>query len=392
MLKKGQLLTALNLNNAYLSKTNTASQTVVGPVTFSGGITGSLSGNASTASRWATGRTITLTGEITAVSSAWTGSENLSIATTIANGAVVTDKIANANVTYAKIQNVTANRILGRISSNGTIQELTAANVRSMINVADGADKYTNWNLYMNDTSRASIGSGGIVNLKAGSNISLTYSASNNTITIASTDTNTATAIDNILDGSNSGTAITYAPYTTNLSTTGNRFYTHNTMPTATTLLNLSSHLRITQGTIGTTLTVNGDIIGNGKVIARTTDGWLRLNPTYTSSPPATAFHSGILVPSGLRADAGIASGAYSLAANEVRADIFRGKNSSYYVRPDNTSIAGLFAGKVGIGTVAPAEKLHVAGKAIADEGFKTGGFEIVYDSTSKCLNFNFVG
>ena len=349
MLKKGQLLTALNLNNAYLSKTNTASQTVIGPVTFSGGITGSLSGNASTASRWATGRTITLTGEVTAVSSAWTGSANLSIATTIANGAVVTDKIANANVTYAKIQNVTANRILGRISSNGTIQELTAANVRSMINVADGADKYTSWNLYMNDTSRASIGSGGIVNLKAGSNVSLTYSASNNTITIASTDTNTATAIDNILDGSNSGTAITYAPYTTNLSTTGNRFYTHNTMPTATTLLNLSSHLRITQGTIGTTLTVNGDIIGNGKVIARTTDGWLRLNPTYTSSPPATAFHSGVLIPSALSV-----------------------------------------SGNVGIGTTAPAYKLDVSGDVRATGKVTTrissGGASIVDGSSNSAL------
>lgn len=132
---------------------------------------------------------------------------------------------------------------------------------------------------------------------------------------------NTASAVDNILSGSNSGTAITYQPYTTSQATTGNRFYTHNTMPTATTLLNLSSHLRITQGTIGTTLTVNGDIIGNGKVIARTTDGWLRLNPTYTSSPPATAFHSGVFIPSALSV-----------------------------------------SGNVGIGTTSPSDPLHVVG------------------------------
>lgn len=137
---------------------------------------------------------------------------------------------------------------------------------------------------------------------------------------------NTASAVDNILSGSNSGTAITYQPYTTSQAATGNRFYTHNTMPTATTLLNLSSHLRITQGTIGTTLTVNGDIIGNGKVIARTTDGWLRLNPTYTSSPPATAFHSGVLIPSALSV-----------------------------------------SGNVGIGTTSPSQVLHVSGNIRAD-------------------------
>jgi len=52
-----------------------------------------------------------------------------------------TDHIANSQVTYAKIQNVSAtNRILGRDSSgSGVIEEITPANVRTMINVADGA-------------------------------------------------------------------------------------------------------------------------------------------------------------------------------------------------------------------------------------------------------------
>ena len=59
---------------------------------------------------------------------------------TISNsGATFT--IDNGVVTYAKIQNVSAtNRILGRDSSGaGAIEEITPANLRTMINVEDGA-------------------------------------------------------------------------------------------------------------------------------------------------------------------------------------------------------------------------------------------------------------
>ena len=54
---------------------------------------------------------------------------------------VITAKIANDNVTYAKIQNVSAtDRVLGRDSSGaGIIEEITPANLRTMINVEDGA-------------------------------------------------------------------------------------------------------------------------------------------------------------------------------------------------------------------------------------------------------------
>ena len=59
----------------------------------------------------------------------------------LASNSVVTAKIANDAVTYAKIQNVSAtNRILGRDSSGaGVIEEITPANLRTMINVEDGA-------------------------------------------------------------------------------------------------------------------------------------------------------------------------------------------------------------------------------------------------------------
>ena len=59
----------------------------------------------------------------------------------MADDAVGTDEIADDAVTYAKIQNVSAtDRILGRDSSGaGVIEEITPANLRTMINVEDGA-------------------------------------------------------------------------------------------------------------------------------------------------------------------------------------------------------------------------------------------------------------
>ena len=77
-----------------------------------------------------TARAIALTGDVTGTEN-FDGSAGISISSTIANDAV----------TYAKIQNVSAtNRILGRDSAGaGVIEEITPANLRTMINVEDGA-------------------------------------------------------------------------------------------------------------------------------------------------------------------------------------------------------------------------------------------------------------
>ena len=58
-------------------------------------------------------------------------------------------RIKDGGVTYAKIQNVSAtDRILGRDSSGaGAIEEITPANLRTMINVADGATAVTTENI-----------------------------------------------------------------------------------------------------------------------------------------------------------------------------------------------------------------------------------------------------
>jgi len=62
-------------------------------------------------------------------------------ATTIAANAVTTAKILDANVTNAKLANMAQNTIKGRITaSTGVPEDLTATNVRTIINVASGAD------------------------------------------------------------------------------------------------------------------------------------------------------------------------------------------------------------------------------------------------------------
>ena len=72
--------------------------------------------------------------------------------TALGNDDVTTSTIQDDAVTYAKIQNVSAtNRILGRDSSGaGAIEEITPANLRTMLNVADGATNVTNTNQLTN--------------------------------------------------------------------------------------------------------------------------------------------------------------------------------------------------------------------------------------------------
>ena len=49
------------------------------------------------------------------------------------------DYISDATITLGQIQDITADRILGRITTDGVATELTAAQVRTLLNVEDGA-------------------------------------------------------------------------------------------------------------------------------------------------------------------------------------------------------------------------------------------------------------
>ena len=118
---------------------------------FAGALTGNVTGNVSGSSGSTTGNAATATALETARTIAgvsFDGTANISLNNNaITNGAgyltsVGTSNITDDAVTYAKIQNVSAtNRILGRDSSGaGVIEEITPANLRTMINVEDGAD------------------------------------------------------------------------------------------------------------------------------------------------------------------------------------------------------------------------------------------------------------
>ena len=73
------------------------------------------------------------------------------------DGSIDTAHIADDQVTYAKIQNVSAtDRILGRDASGaGIIEEITPANLRTMLNVADGSNAYAHPNHTGDVTSTA---------------------------------------------------------------------------------------------------------------------------------------------------------------------------------------------------------------------------------------------
>tara|TARA_R100000388_G_C7242188_1_gene162252 strand:- start:1216 stop:2691 length:1476 start_codon:yes stop_codon:yes gene_type:complete len=113
------------------------------------GSSASCTGNSATATKLATARTI--------AGVSFDGSANISLNNnSITNGAgyltsVGTSNISDEAVTFAKVQNIAQNHILGRIASgSGETQQLSASELRTLINVADGATNVTNNNQLTN--------------------------------------------------------------------------------------------------------------------------------------------------------------------------------------------------------------------------------------------------
>ena len=88
------------------------------------------------------------------------------------DGSIDTAHIANDAVTVGKIQNIAQDRILGRQSSgSGDVQELNSANVRLMLNVADGATNSPTTTINNNADNRVITGSGTANTLNAESGV-----------------------------------------------------------------------------------------------------------------------------------------------------------------------------------------------------------------------------
>lgn len=82
----GSNVLSLGGSGAFVDKSS--AQTVGGVKTFSETIVGSVNGNAATATALATGRDISLTGDVTGTASAFNGTANASISATLANSGV----------------------------------------------------------------------------------------------------------------------------------------------------------------------------------------------------------------------------------------------------------------------------------------------------------------
>ena len=105
-------LTDENVEAGSNTVTESLEFTEAGVLVSTGGFKGSLSGNASTASRWSSSRTLTLAGDLTG-SVSFNGSANFTLTATIANGSVETAMIADDAITAAKLatNSVTADAI-----------------------------------------------------------------------------------------------------------------------------------------------------------------------------------------------------------------------------------------------------------------------------------------
>jgi len=118
--KLATISTAGKVSNSATTATNanTASAIVARDASgnfIAGTITAALTGNASTATTWQTGRTIALTGDVTGTSGAFNGSANLSFTATLANSGATAGSYGSA--TLAPVLTVDAK---GRITAAST--------------------------------------------------------------------------------------------------------------------------------------------------------------------------------------------------------------------------------------------------------------------------------
>ena len=93
--------------------------------------------------------------------------------------------------------------------SNDTITLFKGDGTSESVTISDAYENYASWTLHTDGTNRGGITSGEVVNFVGGSNVSLGYSATNNTITINGTDTNTWRGVADNLTSTSTSTSLT---------------------------------------------------------------------------------------------------------------------------------------------------------------------------------------
>ena len=184
---------------------------------------GALSGNAATATKWATGRTISLTGDVTGTSGTFDGSGNLSFATTIAANSVALGTDTTGN--YVAAGAVSGNGLSGSAASEGATFTVTSnatnANTASTIVFRDGSGNFSAGTI----TAALSGNATTATTAAACSGNSATATTSTNVTTTDNTATNETVYIA-FVDGTSGAqgievdsTGLTYNPSTNTLST-----------------------------------------------------------------------------------------------------------------------------------------------------------------------------
>ena len=228
---------------------------------------GALSGNASTATTLATGRSINITGDLTYTSGAFNGSANVTgtgtLATVNSNVGSFTNATLTVNakglITAASSGTAPVTSVTGTapvVSSGGTTPAISMAAATTSVS---GYLTSTDWNTFNNKTSNT----GTVTSITAGTYLTGGTITTSGTITVDATTTNTASKIV-ARDGSGN-----FSAGTITAALSGNA-------TTATTATNQSGGtVNATTGAFSSTVTFAGGskIESNGDIYARRSSG-----------------------------------------------------------------------------------------------------------------------
>jgi cytoskeletal protein CcmA (bactofilin family) len=191
----------------------TDAQTFAGVKTFSSTISGSITGNAGTATTLATGRNFSLTGPITAPAISFNGSGVVALATSITAGAVDSAALGALSVSSAKLQANIPDSKLATISTAGKVANsattATSLNTANAIVARDASGNFVAGTITGSITGNA----GTATTLATSRNFSITGAVTapavsfNGSGAVALNTSITAGAVDSAALGSNSVTA-----------------------------------------------------------------------------------------------------------------------------------------------------------------------------------------